>query len=298
MPGHHRDGEQGEPPLLTDQQGETGEGHQPEQDREPSGRRPRLQPQDAGQRRGPGDRLLHPLAGDHLQERAHGRDQEQAEGGGDRQAQQQEVTQVPPEIPPLHQRVHRREEEWRRDDRPRPEVEPDRQRAEEDIGAAGPPGTAPPPRLERHHGAEGEEDHRHVGAGDAAVEDERRRDRQQPAVDEDGPPIQRVQAPCERRRQSEQRRQAAEEDRQPQEHLRQRHPPEHEQLVESRQRDAVVGHLVGDEDLRQGKIQRRPDGVGLVPAEDLVGEVPQAQRRPGHEGSGGPEAKIRYFPRR
>ncbi len=144
--------------------------------------------------------------------------------------------------------------------------------------------------LERHAGREGQHGGGHVGARDAAVEDEQRRQRHQGAEERPG---RRREAAAGQERQDHQRREPAGQHRQAQQPLVERRATVEQPPVEGGERDAAVGQLVGGEQRRHRLRERGADRMQLVAAEHLVAQVEEPQpgageqRQPGERSGGG-----------
>ncbi len=271
----------------------------------------RLQPQ-----HGPpgGGRHLLGLAfrADEADQRWVRRHQEQRARGGEAGGHRAQAHPATPRFrgEPTERQLRGAEQQRRGDDGRGAEMEPDGERPEPHVGCRG---SVPLPAgrgfagaarplvsngacqragggLERHAGREGQHGGGHVGARDAAVEDEQRRQRHQGAEERPG---RRREAAAGQRRQEQQRREAAGEHREPQPPLVEHHAMVEQQPVESGQRDAAVGQLIGGEQRRHRLRERGADRVQLVAAEHLVAQVEEPQpdageqRQPGERSGGG-----------
>lgn len=213
------------------------------------------------------------LLGEERGERLPGGEQEGRQAGGEADAEESDRQQAPPRARPQRLRPGRPQER-RPDDRPGAEVEPSRRRRRHHVADSGAPAPRPPPALEGHRGDEDEQHHRHVGAREAAVEDQTRRDRHQPCRRDPRLPPQP--AP-QRQRDHHQGEQPGDERRQPQVELGQRHAPAGQQLVERGQRDRVVGRQVGGEDRVEIELGHRARRVELVVEEELRAEPEETE---------------------
>ena len=191
-----------------------------------------------------------------------------------------------------------RVDQGRAHERRRPQVEPDGEPRAGEVGRSERQGAPSPPGLEGDRGHGRGEQHRHVGAGDAAVEDERRRDRGQPG---EGRARAAVEAGAGPQRQQHEQGEPGDQHGEAHQPLRQGHAGVHQQPVERGQGDAVVGKAVGDQDLPHRHGQGGAQGVQLVAPDHLGGQVPKPQQRAegerGQQEDGGSEPRRAGPPR-
>ncbi|HVT17532.1 MAG TPA: hypothetical protein VHQ90_15315 [Thermoanaerobaculia bacterium] len=276
LAGHRPKGESAEPTVAAHQDREAREENQGDRGRRPAAAHSRHPGADL-RRLASRDLELDMLAAEHRQQCAIGRRQQGRQGGKSGRGENNEACRPAVTCRRERQRGDQQRAQGQRRDA---QVEPDRHHGKGDIDRR-PRDAAPAvPVLEGRHGGAPEEGRRSVGAGDAAIEHEARRERHQPAKRHGGPWAQPSPGP---HRREQQQREAGDQHRQPHDPLGETDAAVEEQAVDDGQGDAVVRLLVHEEDPRDGPIERREEGVVLVAGYHLRPQVPQPQSRSGRQ---------------